>query len=364
MLCNKRIHQDFKILYVFGILFIVFGHLGGTLGILTELFPFHSFHVALFVFASGYFYKKPKRLASFFGHNFLRLLLPLLAWNAFFGVLAAFTHLFGMTIGGTLSFYNLILDPFLYGNAFGFSPASWFVVPFFCTKAFHAALDSCIRTKREGIKKCALCIFYLCLGVLGAYLSDLGYNRGGMLFWLRIFHFLPFFAFGMLYRSIEPFLSLPVFFRLGLTLLLQTGIWLLKGKIPVFDQTLSAGFQGEYVLPFLLGVNGTLFWLNVSKLLAQTLSLKPISFLADHTYDVMMLHQLGFFALKLLFFLGYKIGICPAFDSYAFKTNVWYVYLPLGFEPFLLLYLLAGVLLPLLFSLFKERFKKFFYNIT
>lgn len=46
----------FKMLYVFGIIFVVAGHTGNGMFNMLGLFRYDSFHMALFAFAAGYFY--------------------------------------------------------------------------------------------------------------------------------------------------------------------------------------------------------------------------------------------------------------------------------------------------------------------
>ena len=49
----------FKLLYAIGMIIVVAGHCGGDGGfsLMYEFFTPYSFHLALFVFCSGYFYK-------------------------------------------------------------------------------------------------------------------------------------------------------------------------------------------------------------------------------------------------------------------------------------------------------------------
>ncbi len=56
----KETDYRFKILYAFGIIMVCSGHVGGGGGgftIVRNLFPYYGYHLALFVFCSGYFYK-------------------------------------------------------------------------------------------------------------------------------------------------------------------------------------------------------------------------------------------------------------------------------------------------------------------
>ena len=50
----------FKILYAIGMIMVVAGHYteGGGINILANWFPYYGFHLGLFLFASGYFYKE------------------------------------------------------------------------------------------------------------------------------------------------------------------------------------------------------------------------------------------------------------------------------------------------------------------
>lgn len=56
---NNKVDYRFKILYAIGMLMVVAGHCNGG-GIPLDIagwFPYYGFHLSLFAFASGYFYK-------------------------------------------------------------------------------------------------------------------------------------------------------------------------------------------------------------------------------------------------------------------------------------------------------------------
>lgn len=80
------IDYRFKILYAIGIIFVVIGHCGGGgINILSDWFPPYAFHLQLFAFASGYFYKSSSE--EYIGKYILKkiktLLVPLYCWNFF-----------------------------------------------------------------------------------------------------------------------------------------------------------------------------------------------------------------------------------------------------------------------------------------
>ena len=57
---ENKINYQFKVLYALGIIFVVIGHIANNNVhlFLNNIFPVAGSHLALFVFASVYFYKK------------------------------------------------------------------------------------------------------------------------------------------------------------------------------------------------------------------------------------------------------------------------------------------------------------------
>ena len=68
------------LLSVFGILFVVMGHLEDVNAFFSNVFPFYSFHMALFAFISRYFFKD-KKTVDFLKHKTKKLILTYLVWN-------------------------------------------------------------------------------------------------------------------------------------------------------------------------------------------------------------------------------------------------------------------------------------------
>ena len=82
---EKKINYQFKILYFFGILFIVACHCSyGGISLGYEWFYPGAFHLALFAFGSGYFYKTSSEdhILAYIWKKFKHLMVPVLLWNA------------------------------------------------------------------------------------------------------------------------------------------------------------------------------------------------------------------------------------------------------------------------------------------
>ncbi len=98
---STRENREMRVLSAIGIILVVAGHLGYNLFDIGELFPYYSFHVFIFLFVSGYFYKEESEdnIGGYLLHKGRTLLLPYFAWNLFYGLLTNFLHGHGFSIG-------------------------------------------------------------------------------------------------------------------------------------------------------------------------------------------------------------------------------------------------------------------------
>nr|MDE7049100.1 acyltransferase family protein [Lachnospiraceae bacterium] len=121
--------RELRILSAIGIILVVAGHLGYNLFDIGGLFPYYSFHVFIFLFVSGYFYRREaeERIGRYLIGKCVTLLLPYFVWNLFYGILSNLLHGAGFSIGETLSLRGLFLSPFLDGHQFMYNFPAWFV---------------------------------------------------------------------------------------------------------------------------------------------------------------------------------------------------------------------------------------------
>lgn len=138
---DKKVNYQFKVLYALGIIFIVAGHSGGNGGMdfWTNWFPLYSFHLGIFVFASGYFYSEQAEntIPQYIWKKIKRMVIPLYIWNVFYGVFVLISKTQGFTIGGDFTLRNLLLTPVLTGHQFIYNLGGWFIIPLIGIEAFH-----------------------------------------------------------------------------------------------------------------------------------------------------------------------------------------------------------------------------------
>ena len=113
-------NKQMRILSAIGMILVVAGHLGYSVFDVGGLFPYYSFHVFIFLFVSGYFYREEaeQHLLQYIGKKCKTLLLPYFIWNLVYGILAAILHRTGFSIGGNLTLWNLFIEPFVSGHQF------------------------------------------------------------------------------------------------------------------------------------------------------------------------------------------------------------------------------------------------------
>ena len=80
-----------------------------------------------------------------------------------------------------------------------------------------------------------------------------------------------------------------------------------------------------------------------------------------HTFDIMMHHTMGFFALNSVFLVLNALGLGAAdFSVKTFRTAYYYNYAPGGRSEFNVLYLLAGILFSLGVAVVTDKIKALF----
>ena len=366
---NKQaVNYQFKILYFFGIIFIVAGHTdnNGGIALFNDWFIPYAFHVGLFVFASGYFYKRTRQsnIIHYIKNKFIHLIVPLYLWNVFYGVLVYVLRYRDFTIGGDFTIRNLLLTPITTGHQFAYNLAGWFLIPLFmievCNIIFRKILEK-LKIENEFL----IFALYLTAGLCGAWLSMNGYNSGWLLVLVRMLYFMPFFGLGMLYNAkLEKKDIAPSVIYFIIVFILQLAVITKYGSPVTYSASWCNDFDNMY-MPFVVGALGIAFWLRISRVLVPVLKdSKLMNYIANHTFSIMIHQFLGFMFLKFIFSLGNKyLSLFPNFDWLEYKTNIFYYYLPKGIEQYTILYLIAGLMLPLAIAYIvgcvKKQFKKY-----
>lgn len=354
-------NREFRILSAIGIILVAAGHLGFNLFDVGGLFPYYSFHVFIFLFVSGYFYKPEaeNKIGSYIKGKCVTLLVPYFAWNLFYGIITFLLHKAGFAIGQDISLYTLFLAPFDGGHQFMYNFPAWFVPVLFLVEVINVCarkMLSFLHLNYEWL------IFAgsLLLGILTVWLAAGGHVWGYYKIPGRILFMLPGFEMGHVYKE-----KLEAHDRLsnGLYFLVVMGIQLaitfLCGGL-AFSAVWVTSFGNGPVVPYLTVITGIAFWLRVSRILKEVPSISEgLVTIGRNTYAVMMHHIMAFFLVKTVFYAIYLLTpLCGDFDTVMYFSDVNYLYLPKGAEAVKWLYLAAGIGIPLVAACWQERVKK------
>ena len=357
---TQQFSPAMRMLYVLAIIMIIDGHIGSSDYLdLNGLLRYQNYHIALFMFVSGYFLNLARGYGEFFKTKAMRLLVPLYAWNAVYGGVCWYLNRYqGFALGGEWNWYNLLYAPLVDGHQFIYNMASWFLVPLFLVQAtgfmilkpFSGTDGAAAEENKRQNKWTPVLFFALALGLGCAALAYAPENRGERgitLTALRGLYFLPAFAFGYLYRrTLEKYDRLATPLWLGLLL---GGVTLLTGAFPGYNHvpswldTVNASGLAIYAISFL----AILFWVRVARVLTPVWEKsRTLKYISEHTFDLMMHHFVGFMLAKAMF-LPFTPGDGAA-NLARVKSDIWYYPFPGGDENYAWIYIAISMVIALL----------------
>lgn len=366
------LNQEFLVLQAIAIILVVIGHgKGGALTPFSDWFPIYSYHMPLFVFISGYFYKQgsEQHILQFLMKKAKSLLLPYFIWNFVYGlVILLFHKLEWIQYGQEPNLYNIFVEPWLLGQQFSFNCAAWFVLTLFLVQTVYILLQR-LFLHVKGKNWLLLCLFTL-FGCGVIWYSKTPNMVNFVIALGKILFFLQFYHWGHLYRYyLEERLPKKYFLYLCLFFVIQ--LFLLKFVDQFNFWVYRCYFPGtRYIVePILTSFTGIGFWLCIVKLLGPSVQKsKIVRYIGQNTWSVMMHHPIWFFAINcLLWGLSSPLNL-SGFNIQAFQTEIWYTYSP-GLPQFAIVYVVAGVALPLVVKYGVEKLvlsvdKKFIQKST
>lgn len=352
---RSKFNVQFGILYCVGIILIVAAHAsGGGLDIAKNWLPWGSYHLAIFAFCSGYFFvnNKDRSPKQILWNKIKKFIIPLILWNLFYGLLVfVLKKLNVIKYGGGLSLNNLFLMPFYNGHQFYFNLASWFIVPLFIIEILNI-FPFKFLAKNQKFYPLYLLICLL-IGFLGIQFSIDNGTKSWLLLIPRVSLFLPFFAFGLLYRAKlekKDLLSNTTYFSI-LFLAMALTLFLNYGPVK-YNASWGKNFS-NFLLPFVGGALGIAFWLRVSRILSEPFKdSRIVKIISSNTFAIMMHHILGFFILNLIYLSIARTTNLIDFNQEAFSKNIWYMVLPRHLEQFKIFYVIFGISFSIIFQKF------------
>lgn len=304
------------VLKALGILLVVGGHMKGIfldIGIPfyddlkpVQIFPAYSYHMPLFIFASGYFFKE-KYLEDFcllFKKRLKSLIIPYYEWNLFYGLLCVFlVYINKPNDGEMMNLYNFFITPLLEGDQYDFNLPAWFLIVLFFVQIFYTIIKIAF-SKKAGIEKVKtdnIILVLLTVVALGAIeisnsVEDIT-NYPALYFFSRIFFGMLFYHLGYYYKCyIEEKIDFNLF-TLASLIGVKIILTLMLGKNFTFSMRTML-FRGVTVIPILYSILGILAIINISILIERFLEKYRFKcleelfiFIGNNTFAIMMHHM-------------------------------------------------------------------------
>lgn len=348
---NKKVNYQFKLLYAIGMVLVVANHCGnGGVSLFYEFFPAYSFHVGLFVFSSGYFYKEcsEDNIGKYIIRKIKKLIIPLYLWNFVYALFAQVMSTRGFSFGTGVTINKLFILPITDGHQYVYNLCTWFLVPLFLVEVFNVLYRKLIVPSKISAKyrEYLYIAGALALGMLGIWLATEGYNTGWWLVLTRTLHLIPFYCGGFFYQKIlEDKDTLPNSIYFALVIGIQLMIIIYKGGTLTYSQAWS-GFREFAAWPYVVGFLAIAFWLRVTRILEPVIGKsKIVNLIADNTFSIMVNQFLGFMLVKSVFafFYVHTNTLFQDFNWKEYHSNPWYYYFPKGLSQTGIIYIVASI---------------------
>ena len=197
----------FKIVYCIAMLSVIASHCLGKGSIEINIqgwFHYRSFHMPLFMFASGYFFKRKniENVLEYIKRKFKRLIIPIYIYNFIYGIYAQFLKKYFDKNNIEKFNYNIIFFKPLGGRGFRNITPSWFSSSLFFVELYNISKRKALSF--FGIEPCES-IYFLIDFILSYYcviFSNKGYNKGyPRIDILRFVHLNIYYQLGIFYKK-------------------------------------------------------------------------------------------------------------------------------------------------------------------
>lgn len=287
----------------------IFNIIGIPISLTTELFPEYSYHMPLFIFASGYFYKRSHE-SNLIGLGIKRFssIIKYMKCNLFYFALSFILISLGfLSRDIDFTFKSLFIEPFLGGFQFYFNGPAWFVPFLFLLQITFVGIRKVIGLKFNSFKDnsdtCLLqesifLIFLILIGFISVSISNTYPVTNGNVSiyqsFLRILFGLQFFQLGFFYKEfLEKKVKLS-YISFLMVIICKIIVCLIFGVYTFSLRTIK--FNNHSILPVVVSILGIIYCLHLVKFMISInskISNKIVFILCiigDNTWSIMMHH--------------------------------------------------------------------------
>lgn len=329
-----------------GIIFVVVGHKYDPF----SWFPIYSFHMALFFFASGYFYneKYEDNIGLYIIKKCKKTILIYFIFNLFYMLVTLFIYKkYNILLGSLPGFKSFFINPFINGHQYLLFLPAWFALALVIIQIVFIVLHKNIKRLSNNIH-IHLMIFFV-LGISATSVANIRSisNQSPILILIRTLFGLFFYYLGFYYNKKE---KVDIFNSIGILIAVVINIIMINKFKEIQYYLVWGDFRGHVFMPFVSSITAIYTYLFIAKALSKILKENDILYkIGENTLSIMFNHIFVFFSIN---FVVLKI---THGDLNQLK-DIWFAY-KIGF--YWPVYILLGVLVPVLLSEVFKKLKKF-----
>ncbi len=199
---SKR-NQTFVYLYTLAIIMVIDDHCSARIGFMYSIFPYNSFYIPLFVFASGYFFKNIPLIETVIRRT-KRIFVPYILYDVVMIFLAYVIDIsFGLNWHRRVS-AKTITKAFFDSPTTEINGAAWFAIMIFWVSLVYSLLRKLI--KQDVIHDCILTGILILAGLASVYICIHCFfqneNQWLVIRWFcRTFFYLQFYHLGYMFNN-------------------------------------------------------------------------------------------------------------------------------------------------------------------
>jgi len=345
----KERNQTMSILTGIAIILVVLGHIDWNVLTLFGIFPYYGFHVLIFVFISGYFYKPENEndIPHYVLHKIQTLLIPYFIYNLMYGIISHILAKRGFVFCNEVTVFNFFVEPFLGGHQYGLNFPTWFVPALFILEIINVCvrkLLSYIRLKND--------IFFgsvtLIIGIVTVYLAQTGHVWGYLKTPGRILIMFPAFYMGRIYKEyLEKHDKQPSVIYYPVVGFLQVLTYLIAHGSLNFSVVWCTSFASLPFVPFLSTALGIALWLRIARDISTSKLGKALGKVGESSFHIMANHIAIFMIVNVItLFILHLTGNTNLFDMVSFKEDINYVFLLNNVYLWKIVYVIPAIVLP------------------
>lgn len=370
---KNNIDYRYKIVYAIAMISVIAEHCRGRGSIelnIQDWFKYSSYHMPLFMFAAGYFYKSKyvNQTFSYIFKKFKKLIIPIYLYNFFYGFYIQALKKLGFRNNiRPFSFSIIFIEP-LGGCGFKHITPSWFSSSLFYVEVYNILKRKSITFLRLEIHESIYFIIDLIISYISILLSNKGYNKI------------------TLYMHILRFSHLNIYYELGIYFnkhlekkaksirsdIYFINIFILKLLFHLYYSNAPSFYYGMCIYdnysPFTvitISILGIAFWIRLCEILDPILGKNYyVNVIADNTFSIMINHSLALDIIRTIFAVISKYTkFCQNFDfNRYYSMEMAYIYIPNNVAQSGIIYFLGCLIIPIIMQKLINKIKKNFFN--